>query len=582
MKAKKITSLICALAMLCSFSVTSAFAAGNDVTVAEPMPISASAIDISMSDGIQGSLVSTASENGIAVANVTTLTATTYQPVTTSITDANTYHWYSVPVPAGGIMHASLECPANANVNFALAVATIGSSGYPETVLAACDLATAIDPSTGGTLDESIAYINTGTTATNYALLVMLMSSDGTAAQYTLNLSTDISGSYGTAEPNENAFDSIPLTATSSNPLTISGSGMLNSPVDQDWYEIQPTSDGIFAATAGSYTAEIYTLTDNGGLVLASRSPAGYYLLDAGQYYYVKVYFSASTSTAAVNSVNSDSGFTPGTYPLSVSDQSIYDTMAEAYNLGYWMYSTSTPPSIPWGQAVGYYRFTIDDDEGVYAKIEVPDDGSTVTLSALNSQGTPFEVATSSSPSNVVTPSNQYLPQFIAVNIDSDAVSDGIVYLQVVYENPNAYHTSPSVRQRLYHGSGDFEVTSLCLNAGNGLSNAVSLNLTNETSIPQNAIVSSVRTDLTLSSSVGGITHQIQPGNFGWFESSAASAGDGIYNQIDESLGIPMHLVWQFRYNQSAYLPTEVEELIFEFEWIEDIQYNNYEIYTSY
>jgi len=372
------------------------------------------------------------------------------------------------------------------------------------------------------------------------------------------------------------AFDSIPLSVTSSNPLTISGSGMLNSPIDQDWYEIQPTSDGIFAATAGSYTAEIYTLTDNGGLVLASRSPAGYYLLDAGQYYYVKVY--APSAAAGARSAD----FAPGPYTFTARDQSVYDTMEESYNLGYWMYSTSTPPAIPWGQAVGYYRFTIDDDEGVYAKIEVPDDGSTVTLSALNSQGTPFATSTSSNPASVVTPSNQYLPKFIAVNVNSNNVSDGVVYLRVVYDNANAYHTSPSVRQRLYKGSGEFEVTSLCLNAGHGLSNTVSLNLTNNTSIPEDAIVSSVRTAVELDISVGGVYHRIQPSGFSWFESSSASAGDGVYNQIDENLGIPMHSVWQFQYYQDALQPTIVEELIFEFEWIEDIRHNNYEIYKSY
>lgn len=578
MKAKKILSLICALAMLCSFSMTSAFAAGN---VATTTPVSAEASSTTI---LNSSVPATL--DGINLDDVSMLhssedaasfTLESNARSSTSITETfdgvleatGENAGVQCTLREGQIIYMTLTCPVNPNLNYDLYLCTVESDNTL-TPIAISAFPTYMDPNTGKTLDETLSYVHTEDAPGEYAVVVISSEGGGTEDDdvFFLTVSIDEPGTYESAEPNDYPGYASPLSIVTSGTIRASGSGALTVANDQDWFTVTVPTRVVFQATAGDYNIEVYSYdTSSGILALATRSPSGHYVLDAGSYF-VRVY-----SDDAIEE------FVPGSYAILMVDQSLYTTFATAYDYGYWLYHNS-PTGLPWGQAQAFYRFTIDDGEGVYAKINVPDDGSVVRIDALNSQGVRIARSTSENASSIVTPSNGYSSPFIAVDIDSTDVTDGIVYLQVVYGNPNTYHSSPFIAKRLYTGFGEFSFSGTCSNPGNSYSNIITLDLRNNSQIPEGAILSGVSTHGSISPSVGGVNHLIQPGSMGWAISNAVGGGTGYYPDIDESYGIAVKNVWQFQYMQTAFASTKMTNISIEFEWIEDIRFNNYELYN--
>lgn len=80
----------------------------------------------------------------------------------------------------------------------------------------------------------------------------------------------------------------------------------------------------------------------------------------------------------------------------------------------------------------------------------------------------------------------------------------------------------------------------------------VSVNLINDTKIPNKAIVTSISSSGTQSPSQGNVHHMIMPAsNSIWYTSTVSSASSGHYN-IDVDDGIPVKQKWSFKYNALA------------------------------
>ena len=80
----------------------------------------------------------------------------------------------------------------------------------------------------------------------------------------------------------------------------------------------------------------------------------------------------------------------------------------------------------------------------------------------------------------------------------------------------------------------------------------LSMDLTNNSTIPAGALVKSITTSGTLYPSLGGIHHKISPTVTSlWYDSTVASATSGYYDiSLYNNLDVAQQ--WNFRYNSTA------------------------------
>lgn len=560
---RKLISLFCTAALVLSSSALPALAADVDGGLPE---ISTDTIEASVElternyDLSAGGAVLADLSEGPAFISENSIT----NQYTGVITEQGTFQYVLFNMYEGQIVQSTLTCPNNSALDYDLMLCTVADDGTL-TPIAQCNLGTYIDPATGKTADEGLAYIHNQANPMTYAILVMATVGSSSTEEFALTLSLDVAGSYDSNEPNDNPFTATALRLFDTSPSVASAVGSLNVPNDQDWYSVTTTAPGVYELDAGNYDAEAYYVTTGNKMVQANKNPSGYYVLGKGTYY-IKVY-----SSAPVDS------FVFGDYAFKITDQSKYSTMKTAFDYHYWDMSSYRPDPIPWGQTQAFYKFSINTEDKMYAKITLPSDGSELLIGALNSSGQTLDMAYSANAGDIITPSIG--SKFIAVNVDGTQVSDGVVYLQVVYGNPMSFHYSPFLSRRTATGNGEFKFTGSCSNSGNSISNAISLNLTNNPQIPPQAIVSGVTTKGSVSPSVGGINHMLNPGNRGWLTSSGVGVGTGFYRDVDETLGIGVKQVWQFKYAQTAFASTSMRNISVSFDWVYDLQYTNYELF---
>ena len=116
-----------------------------------------------------------------------------------------------------------------------------------------------------------------------------------------------------------------------------------------------------------------------------------------------------------------------------------------------------------------------------------------------------------------------------------------------------------SAYDRIKTSSVSVSISGTASNKGNSSismsgvdSSVISVNLTNDTKIPNIAIVTSISSSGTQSPSQGNVHHMIMPAsNSIWYTSTVSSASSGHYN-IDVDDGIPVKQKWSFKYNALA------------------------------
>ena len=351
------------------------------------------------------------------------------------------------------------------------------------------------------------------------------------------------------------------MTMTTTVPIRTSTTGSLNVVNDQDWYAITPPADVVVSLSAGDYKAEVYQAISGNALALADYyAGKGYYVLNKGWTYYVKVYSDAS-----------ESDFTFGEYTLEITDESKYTTMATAYDLGHWLGSINH--GIPvWGQSTVFYKFRIDAADKMYVRMTVPGE-TLVGMVAMNSRGVPItEAVFSDIAGDVITPSTG--TPFLAIPIDGTQVSDGIVYIQVAYGIRNGSHPMPSCLTRVRSGSGVFQFLGTCTNPGYASSNVIALNLTTNSTIPNGCTVTRAKTTGSVSPSVLGICHMLRPASHDWLNPRSQSVVSSATYDIPDN--VPVKQTWYFRYDQTAFASTKMKDITLSLDWEQDIQFDNY------
>ena len=122
----------------------------------------------------------------------------------------------------------------------------------------------------------------------------------------------------------------------------------------------------------------------------------------------------------------------------------------------------------------------------------------------------------------------------------------------------NMYFTV-SIEDRIKSGNGTFNFTGTATNLGNSSlnflgvdSSVITMDLTNNSSIPKSAIVKSITTTSTQIPNQGNVTHKLMDSESNiWYQSLYSSATSGSYRiSLDDQLRVAQK--WSFKYNAKA------------------------------
>ena len=227
------------------------------------------------------------------------------------------------------------------------------------------------------------------------------------------------------------------------------------------------------------------------------------------------------------------------------------NTFETAYAAGNWEYSNMST-ILPANETEAYYTFTANAGDKVYARSSYQNVYAGMKIEIFDSNRRLIGLEGTA----VVDP-NSLIP-FIFANADASSNSTFYVRVSRGSYTGDMYFTV-SILNRIKLGSGKFNFSGSAVNTGNvnlnlaGVdSSVITMDLTNNTTIPSKAIVKSVTTSGTQSPSQGNVHHKIMGEQTGiWYTSTVSSATSGFYAiSLQNQLNVAKK--WDFKYNAMA------------------------------
>jgi hypothetical protein len=259
-------------------------------------------------------------------------------------------------------------------------------------------------------------------------------------------------------------------------------------------------------------------------------------------------------------------------------------TRATAYSWGAYSTTNTITVVLPESEDDFWVAFTLPKDKRVYARCSYSNDNEGMYIEMRNSSNRLLDEKYSS---DDVLDMDTVIP-FMAVACDNLTSSTQTFYIHVNRGTcEGTMYFSLSMNERIKTGSGTFTFSGTATNPGNSSislsgvdSSILSLNLTNNTTIPPEAIVTSVSTSGTQSPSQGNVHHMILPATESsvWYTSTVSSATSGSYT-IDSSDGFAARQVWQFKYNALATAKSTMKSVKLTLKWEYDIANTGYKTY---
>ena len=227
------------------------------------------------------------------------------------------------------------------------------------------------------------------------------------------------------------------------------------------------------------------------------------------------------------------------------------NSFATAYSVGYWKYSNIDTTILPEDEEAAYFKFTLNAGEKVYVKSSYQSQYQGMKIELFNTNQQPIDEGTA-----VVNPAS--LTPFIFAK--ADAASAQTVYVKVGRGNytGNMYFTI-SILERTKSGSGIFNFSGTATNSGNtGLklngvdSTVITMDLRNNATIPDKAVVKSITTSSTQTPSQGNVLHKISSEQTNvWYTAIVSNATNGQYTiSLQDQLMAAQK--WNFKYNAKA------------------------------
>ena len=230
------------------------------------------------------------------------------------------------------------------------------------------------------------------------------------------------------------------------------------------------------------------------------------------------------------------------------------NTFGTAYPIGYWQYHGSTICKLEAGKPEAFFSFTANTNDRVYSSITLAQEllNTGVSVQIFNSSQLPITPVNSA----IVNPTS--ITPFIFANATSTANSQTF-YIKVTRGTfVGDMYFPVSINNRIYSANGTFNFTGTASNAGNpniltnpsGVdSSVIYMDLTNNTTIPNGAIVKSITTTGTLNpSNLGGITHKILSAENNIWYTAIVSGTFGLTT----SNNLKVAKKWSFKYNFKA------------------------------
>ena len=227
------------------------------------------------------------------------------------------------------------------------------------------------------------------------------------------------------------------------------------------------------------------------------------------------------------------------------------NTPETASSMGYWKYYSPTTTILATDQNESYYTFTAYADEQVYVRSSYDNADVGMSLEVRDSNQNII-----GNGDEVINPTS-FTP-FIFASVNRVSNSNTFLIKVTRGNNIGNIYFTVSVYNRINTGNETFNFIGTSTNPGNpnylanpdGVdSSIISMDLTNNSTVPIGATVKSITTSSRLYPSLGGIIHKISPilTNV-WYDSTIASATSGYYN-ISLSDELPVAQQWDFRYN---------------------------------
>jgi len=222
---------------------------------------------------------------------------------------------------------------------------------------------------------------------------------------------------------------------------------------------------------------------------------------------------------------NADYGAIEGNYNIN-----------QAFNIGPWEYGGGEFGLFNPGEKEAYFSFmSYNGTDRVYVRTW---DG--YTIEQVDSNGDTLNRNTSDDVTHPTT--------YPYINIDA-TTKYKTIYVKVSRDTDigKAYY-GIGVDNRIKTSFKTFEFTGTASNPGGATSSEVYMDLSNNDDIPNNAIVTSIKTDGDLDKSLGGVVHQIFSGDTNnWYTAIVK----GIFS-IDVSNNLQVKQVWKMRYSHQA------------------------------
>lgn len=259
-------------------------------------------------------------------------------------------------------------------------------------------------------------------------------------------------------------------------------------------------------------------------------------------------------------------------------------TKANAYSWGTYSTTNTITVVLPETEEDFWVKFTLPKQKRVYARCSYSTENEGMYLEMRNSNNRILDEKYSS---DDVLDMDTVIP-FMAVACDNLTSSTQTYYIHVNRGTcEGTMYFSLSMNERIKTGRGVFSFSGTASNPGNSSislsgvdSSVLTLNLTNNTEIPPEAIVTSVNTSGTQSPSQGNVHHMVIPATESstWYTSTVTSATSGHYD-IDVSDGFQAAQRWQFKYNALATAKSTMKNVKITLEWEYDIANTGYKSY---
>lgn len=222
------------------------------------------------------------------------------------------------------------------------------------------------------------------------------------------------------------------------------------------------------------------------------------------------------------------------------------DEFSSAHSIGYWEYHSSLIAVLKPNQDKAYFKFMANKGDRVYIK-----SWNGLSIKIYNNYQQSTNLAVNSD--QVTNPTT-----FPYATVDSDS-NFQTFYIEISRTNTSGTtYYSLNINNRISSAIKPFDFTGTASNPGNpnylanpdGVdSSVISMDLTNNSTIPNGAIVKRITTSGHLNKSLGGIVHKLSPTSTNiWYDSAAPSASNGYFD-IGTNSNVNVAQVWNFKYN---------------------------------